>query len=369
MSRILTVNVGSSSVKIAEFSKQETKYEKIHSQTFARKQSEEEEQKRFVDEFSTQEPPLWILHRVVHGGASLKEPLEINEQVEKWIEQFVPLAPLHQKGALAWIRLCKKVFPFARQVALFDTSFYTQLPKVARQYALPSSLSNELEIWRFGFHGLAHQNMYSQWLALHPEKKNESRIISLQLGSGCSVTAILHGQPIDTSMGFTPAEGLMMATRSGDVDPGLLLYLLKIKKFSAENLERILTEESGLLGVSALSADMRVLLASSEVAAQEAIELYCYRIRKYIGAYWAVLGGVDAILWGGGVGENAPFIREKILAPFASLGILIHSDLNQKENGKFASFHQKDSQVALWVVPVDEERAMLQEAMKQIQSF
>lgn len=198
------------------------------------------------------------------------------------------------------------------QVAVFDTAFYAGLPQVAATYALPRSLCAEYGLRRFGFHGLAHDALWRRWRELSGAQQSNSRVISLQLGAGCSITAMRNGKPLDTSMGFSPLEGLVMATRCGDVDPGLIVFLQRAKGLESAALERLLNRESGLLGVSGLSDDMRALLEAHSETARRAVDLYCYRARKYIGAYLMVLEGADAILFGGGVGENAPEVRARI---------------------------------------------------------
>ncbi len=247
------------------------------------------------------------------------------------------------------------------QVAVFDTGFYAALPEVARSYALPQQLVRRLGLRRYGFHGIAHQAMWRRWRQLRPEIAEGGRVISLQLGAGCSITAIANGLPQDTSMGFSPLEGLVMATRSGDLDPGLLLYLLRTEKMSGDELDHLLNQESGLRGMAGEN-DMRKLLASNEPAAQLAIALYCYRARKYVGAYLAVLGGADAILFGGGVGEHAAEIRERILAGMEWAGIVLDRERNLAAVGSEACLSQDDSQVAIWTIPVDEGQLLAEAA-------
>lgn len=296
-----------------------------------------------------------IAHRVVHGGARFTAPCRIDDAVEQEIERLAPLAPLHNPQALAWIRACRALCGAqVPQVAVFDTAFFTALPETARTYALPHALAAQHAIRRYGFHGLAHQAMWQRWCALEPRRAGRGRVISLQLGAGCSISAIADGVPQDTSMGFSPLEGLMMATRCGDLDPGVLLYLQRECGMTPEALDHLLSQASGLLGVSGISADMRVLLASSEPRARLAVDLYCYRARKYIGAYLAVLGGADAILFGGGVGEHAPEIRARILQGLAWAGITIDTTRNHAALGVEARIAHAGSPVAVWALPVNE---------------
>lgn len=306
-----------------------------------------------------------IAHRVVHGGARFTAPCRIDDAVEQDIERLAPLAPLHNPQALAWIRACRAVCGAqVPQVAVFDTAFYAALPAVAHTYALPHALVRQHAIRRYGFHGLAHQAMWQRWCALEPQHAGRrGRVISLQLGAGCSISAIAGGVPQDTSMGFSPLEGLVMATRCGDLDPGVLLYLQRECGMPLEALDHVLSQESGLLGVSGSSADMRVLLASSEPQARLAVDLYCYRARKYIGAYLAVLGGADAILFGGGVGEHAPEIRARILQGWAWAGIALDAARNHAALGVEARIGHAGSPVAVWVLPVNEAAILAQAAL------
>ncbi len=312
-----------------------------------------------------------VVHRVVHGGERLVRSCIIDVEIEAEIRKLASVAPLHNPAALAWIRACRaalgKDLP---QIAVFDTAFYRGLPLVALTYALPRALCERLGIRRYGFHGLAHQAMWQRWRALRSDAGAHARIISLQLGAGCSITAMRDGDPVDTSMGFSPLEGLMMATRSGDLDPGLLLYLQRTLSMSPERMEKLLNKESGLLGVSGTSADMRALLASNEAAARLAVEVFCYRARKYIGAYLAVLGGVDAILFGGGIGENAPEIREKILGGMQWAHLSLDTEANCNAVGMETRISPIGNGCAeIWVIPVDEAVILAEEAQAVLSSI
>lgn len=301
-----------------------------------------------------------VAHRVVHGGPHLLNACVIDAQTEAEIDRLAPFAPLHNPIALAWIRACRDALG-ATQVAVFDTAFYAALPAVAATYALPQALCAQHGIRRYGFHGLAHQAMWKIWQAHHPD---QGKVISLQLGSGCSITATQNGQPLDTSMGFSPLEGLVMATRCGDVDPGIILFLQGNAGLSLDHIEDLLNRQSGLLGISGLSADLRVLLGSQTTAAQLAVDLYCYRARKYIGAYLSVLGGADAILFGGGVGENAPLVRQRILADMAWAGIVLDPERNAKTIAVAGRISADNSNTAVWVTPVDEASILAGEAIR-----
>ncbi len=305
-----------------------------------------------------------VAHRVVHGGERLVRPCAIDANVEAEIERLAPLAPLHNPSALEWMRAARAALgPSVPQVAVFDTAFYAHLPEVAATYALPRHLSARLGLRRYGFHGLAHEAMWRRWCALHPERQGRGRIVSLQLGAGCSITAVRDGRAVDTSMGFSPLEGLVMATRAGDVDPGLLLYLQRAEGMTPERLERLLNEESGLLGLSGTSGDMQRLLGSEEPAARLAVETYCYRARKYVGAFLAALGGAEAILFGGGVGEHAPEVRARILTGLLWMGVVLDATVNRAAVGAEARIGNGFSEIEVWVIPVDEAAILAQEAV------
>jgi acetate kinase len=246
--------------------------------------------------------PQAVAHRIVHGGDCFSQPVRIDAQVIGTIERLSALAPLHNPQALRWVRAALSVWPDASQVAVFDTAFFRDLPRVAGEYALPPRLGTEQGVRRYGFHGLAHQAMWEEWCSLYPGLDRGGRLITVQLGGGCSIAALNQGRPMDTSMGFSPLEGLVMATRSGDVDAAAVPFLQHKLGITGESLVALLNEQSGLLGVSGSDANPSALLASTDPRAQFALDLYCYRLRKYIGAYLAVLGGCDGIVFGGGVG-------------------------------------------------------------------
>jgi len=308
-----------------------------------------------------------IVHRVVHGGAMLTTSCLIDDVIEEEIERLTPLAPLHNPLALVWIRLARSLLgEQVPQVAIFDTAFYRSLPDVAGSYALPRELCRRHGIRRYGFHGIAHRAMWQRWRELRPDVKGGGRVISIQLGSGCSITAIDRGTPVDTSMGFSPLEGLVMATRCGDLDPSIITYLQRQEGLDAEEIDLMLNKQSGLLGLSGESGDMRVLLNSDNPDARLAVGLYCYRVRKYIGAYLAVLGGADAIVFGGGVGENSAQVRMKILQDMEWLGVELATDENNNAVGVEASINTENSRIEVWVIPVDEASVMAREALAML---
>jgi acetate kinase len=267
-------------------------------------------------------------HRLVHGGARYRDPQRVTPEFMSEIEKLTPLDPDHLPAAIRGIKFIAGKFPDVPQVACFDTAFHRTLPQVARMYALPRRLF-EQGIERYGFHGLSYEYIMSELAALEENLAN-GRVIIAHLGSGASMAAVKNGKSVDTSMGFVPLEGLVMATRSGDVDPGALLYLLEQQKMSAKELSTLLNKESGLLGVSASSGDMRELLEKSagDSRAAEAVDLFCYRVKKYIGAYSAVLGGLDLLIFAGGIGERAPAVRRRICEGLDFLGVRLDSAAN-----------------------------------------
>jgi acetate kinase len=358
---ILTVNTGSSSVRLAAFADDSGALMQLVNARYELSATEPEVLlKAFLDANGLGEIKLAV-HRVVHGGMNLTASCLVDEKVEEEIGRVASLAPLHNPNALRWIRVTGDVLGRGvTQVAVFDTAFFKALPEAARVYALPHTLAEKYGLRRYGFHGLAHQAMWRSWHGLQPGAGRGGRIISLQLGAGCSITAIDNGSPRDTSMGFSPLEGLVMATRSGDVDPGLITFLLRQENLTAEQLDELLNEHSGLLGLSGISADIRELIASPDKLSRLALDVYCYRVRKYIGAYLAVLGGADAIVFGGGVGENVPEVREKILSGMEWCGIEIDVKAN-RDALELARISSEKSRVATWVIPVNEAAVLARE--------
>lgn len=312
-------------------------------------------------------------HRVVHGGDRFSEAVRVNASVLAEIERLTELAPLHNRAALAGIRGARASlgadFPM---VAVFDTTFHRAMPAVASMYAIPHDLAARHGIRRYGFHGIAHASMAAGYAALTGRPPEEVRLITLHLGSGCSVTAIRGGRSVDTSMGFTPLEGMVMGTRSGDLDPALVPYLARREGVDADTVEGWLNERSGLLGVSGLSHDMRALLAAAEREpdgrAALAIELFCYRARKYVGAYLAALGGADAVLFGGGIGEQAPDIRARICAGMEWGGLRLDPARNAEAvglaPGQGARIGPEDAGLPAYVIAVDEERWIARETVR-----
>jgi acetate kinase len=293
-----------------------------------------------------------VVHRIVHPGLRLRGHRRIDAATLRAFRRAVPLAPLHLPDALAWIAAAQRLIPRVPQYAVLDTEFFEGLPSAAKVYALPAALSRRLSLRRVGFHGLAHTAMLRTWQARHGRQRLPRRLISLQLGAGCSAAAILDGKPVDTSMGMTPMEGLVMARRSGDIDPGILLYLARFARLSPEALARMLGEESGLLGLTG-SADLRTILERRDPADRLALAIFVQRIRKYLGAYAAVLGGLDAVLVGGGIGEHSALVRAAIFEDLDWLGVRLDLRRNERASG-FARISTASSRAAVFVVPVDE---------------
>lgn len=361
---LLTVNVGSSSVRLVGYDDRDRPLQELHAEHGELAGGHEQAARQLLPEFLARErmqPLDAIAHRVVHGGDYFSAACRLDAQAEAQIEKLDELAPLHNPPALAWIRVARSLFPRVPQVAVFDTAFFAQLPLCARSYALAAPLVERYGLRRYGFHGLAHGYLWRRWQQVRAPGAG-GRIISLQLGSGCSVAAIRDGVPLDTSMGFSPLEGLVMGTRCGDVDAGLVLYLQRQQAWSPESMERWLNEQCGLLGLSGESADVRTLLQSASAGAQRALELFSYRARKYLGAYLAVLGGADAILFGGGVGENAPAVRAQILHGLEWAGVQLDEQRNARVRGEEARIATAESRVDVRVLPVDESSILASEA-------
>jgi len=297
-----------------------------------------------------------VSHRVVHGGEHFSAPVTLNTEVIETIEKLIPLAPLHNPANLEGIYAFLKAYPALRQVAVFDTAFHQTLPAHAYHYAIPLSLKEKYAVRRYGFHGTSHSyvsRMAADSLHLPYERLN---LITLHLGNGASMAAVQNGHCIDTSMGLTPLEGLIMGTRSGDLDPAVIAYLTRCG-FSIREVEHLLNKESGLKGIAGTN-DMREILSMSESGDAHAIlalTMYVYRIVKYIGAYAAILGSVDAIVFTGGIGEHASQIREKICERLALFGIEIDEEKNRCLGAEGGEIHHLGSRSALLVIPTNEE--------------
>lgn len=305
-------------------------------------------------------------HRVVHGGEAYKKPTVITPKVLKTITELSSLAPLHNPPNIEGIKACKKVLPTIPQIAVFDTSFHQTMPEKAFLYALPLELYKKHNIRRYGFHGTSHTYVLQQALKLL-NKKN-AKVITCHLGNGCSVTATLNGKSVDTSMGFTPLEGLMMGTRCGDIDPALPLALIKTLKTTPEKVDQLLNRESGLKGISGKYSDMRDIWATckKDPKSKLAMEIYCYRIAKYIGSYAAALNGVDAIAFTAGIGENAWYIRKMVCDYLTFLGLTLDKKKNLLNKPLITT---PKSKVKVLVIPTNEEKEIAQETARLLKKI
>ncbi len=310
-----------------------------------------------------------IGHRVVHGGETFREPTVIDDEVVAAIRKLIPLAPLHNPSNLLGIEIARTRFPGIPQVAVFDTAFHQTLPPHAFHYATPYHWYSEHQVRRYGFHGTSHHYVAKEaarYLGKSPESVN---LITLHLGNGASVAAVQRGLSIDTSMGLTPLEGLVMGTRSGDIDPALHFFIMRETGMSADELEKSLNSQGGLKGICGLN-DMREIIdqaGSGNDRAKLAIEMFCYRIKKYIGAYIAVLGSVDAIVFTGGIGENASLIRERACEGLEHLGIAIDGAKNEAALGSVAEIQKDGSLMRVLVVRTDEELEIARQTIHAIE--
>jgi len=304
----------------------------------------------------------------VHGGDRFVKSVLIDDDVIAALEDLCEIAPLHNPGAVSGIRAARKILgdgvPMA---AAFDTSFHHTIPEPAALYAIPYDLSLKHKIRRYGFHGLAHQYDILRYAELAGKALQQVSAVTLHLGNGCSATAIRNGQSLDTSMGFTPLEGLVMGTRSGDLDPALVSYLARKERVDAATVESWLNKRSGLLGVSGISNDMRELTAAhqSDPRARLAIDMFCYRARKYLGAYLAALGGVaQAVIFSGGIGENSPLVRRSILDRMEWCGVTVDDMANESVLGNDGKISAANSKLDVFVIHTDEEAIIARETAR-----
>ncbi len=308
-------------------------------------------------------------HRVVHGGARFSSSERITDEVTGAIRDCIPLAPLHNPRNLEGIEIMQGLLPGVPQVAVFDTAFHRTMPDTASTYAIPFALSEKEGIRRYGFHGTNHRYVSLSAATFLKRPAGELKMISCHLGNGASVCAIDHGRSIDTSMGMTPLEGLIMGTRAGDIDPGVLLHLMRQTGMSADRLDTLLNRESGLAGLSGLSGDMREVMSGAEtgnVMCELAVGAFCYRVKKYIGAYIASLGGLDAILFTGGIGENSVEVRARVCQGLEVFGIALSGEANRhgvRERGAVADISESGSRVRILIVPADEEKMIARETI------
>jgi acetate kinase len=310
-------------------------------------------------------------HRVVHGGEAFSESALIDDKVLQGIEDCIDLAPLHNpnniKGILAARELFGKDTP---QVAVFDTAFHHSIPDQAYLYAIPYHLYRRYRIRRYGFHGTSHRYVAFRYRALRSLTREQTNIITLHLGNGCSAAAIQQGKSVDTSMGMTPLEGLVMGTRSGDLDPAVAGLIAAKEGMSSSEVDTLLNTQSGLLGISGLTNDMRELLAELKEHDDRrvglAVEVFCYRARKYIGAYLAAMGGADAVVFTGGIGENSPEIRARICESLEWAGLKIDADRNNEMVGREGAISAEGSKVLAYAIPTDEELLIARDTVRVI---
>ena len=311
-------------------------------------------------------------HRVVHGGEKFKDSVRIDEEVLRGIEDCIDLAPLHNpanlKGVNAATELLGGGIP---QVAVFDTQFHTTMPDVSFLYGIPYAHYRRHKIRRYGFHGTSHRYVSYRYRKMLGIPRDDVKIITLHLGHGCSACAIKNGESMDTSMGFTPLEGLLMASRAGDIDASILEFLGHKEGMTPQELDSMLNKQSGLLGISGLTADMRDLLEEEaehdDRRARLAIEIFCQRVRKYIGAYFVTLGGADAVVFTGGVGENSPIVRRRICAKLESIGLELDETRNQNmHDGEAGEISREGSRLKAYVIPTDEELMIARDTYRVI---
>jgi len=309
-------------------------------------------------------------HRVVHGGERFKESVLITDEVIRAVEDCIDLAPLHNPANLTGISAVRKLFGEGLpQVAVFDTAFHQTLPDHAYLYALPYQFYRRYRLRRYGFHGVSHRYVAYRYRSIRQIPHEATNIITLHLGNGCSATAISAGNSIDTSMGLTPLEGLVMGTRSGDLDPAIVEFVAAKEGFSTREIETLMNKQSGLLGISGLTSDMRELLAEAheqnDRRAMLAIGIFCYRVRKYIGAYLAIMNGADAVVFTGGIGENSWEVRARICDGLQWIGIELDEELNRQHTGGREGLISKEgSRPAVYVIPTDEELLIARDTVR-----
>ncbi len=335
-----------------------------------------EEGFRFILSMPTESPVikssaelLGVGHRVVHGGEAFREPVLIEEKVIETIRELIPLAPLHNPANLLGIEATRKVFPGVRQVAVFDTAFHQSMPPHAFTYALPYSFYALHGVRRYGFHGTSHVWVAKKAAAHLGRPLTSLDLITLHLGNGASATAIRQGLSVDTSMGMTPLEGLVMGTRCGDLDPAVPFYLRRANQMPEGDLEAVLNKASGLKGICGVN-DMREILQMAnrgDPQAQLALEIYCYRIKKYLGAYFAVLGRVDAVAFTGGIGENAAPIRKQCCQGLEALGITVDERKNEEAYEEVLEIQQDSAPVKVLAIRTNEEREIAEQTINAIE--
>ncbi len=307
-------------------------------------------------------------HRVVHGGEMFKESVLIDDVVKEAIEQAFDLAPLHNPPNLRGIEAAQERLPDIPHVAVFDTAFHHSLPPHAYLYGIPNRLYRRHKIRKYGFHGTSHYYVSQQYYKLKEKPKSQTNVITCHLGNGASITAIKGGESVDTTMGFTPLSGMVMGTRSGDLDPSILFYIVEKEELQLNSLHSMLNRKSGLLGISGYASDMRDLISKAKNGdrhCQQAIDVFCYHIKKYVSSYFGVMNGCDAVIFTAGIGENSPLIRKKALENMEYLGIEIDEKKNNEAKPGTASIISSDSsKVDVMVIPTNEELVIAIDAAK-----
>ena len=369
---MLTINAGGSSVRLDVFEEQQQQggdgkpqLKNIHS----KHGKADEDIQQLLKEVSAAAPHIdAVYHRIVHGGPHFTKPTLVDAQSLKLLESLESLDPLHNPPALKWVHEALSAFPSAQQVLTFDTTFFHQLPAEAQLIPLPRMYVDKYELRRYGFHGMAHKSMHEQFAAKCDNRQltRGGRLITMQLGSGCSITCLHDGRVTDTSMGFGPLQGLLMTTRTGDIDPAVLFYLQRQAALSATELESVCYKQSGLLAVSRdESNDMGALLSSHSEAAQQAVSAFCYSLVKYIGAYAAVLGGVDGLCFGGGIGEKGAEVRRRVCERLQWMGVELDEGRNAGLKGS-GRISRDGGKVEVWVIEVDEAAVMVEEGRQAL---
>ncbi len=383
---ILTVNAGSSSVKLISFSgdlKQQVfraevtdigqpnctlkiSLPNLEVQTYAvQAHNQAEATQAILDQLNEKfTRPSAIGHRLVHGGPNFNHPILITEQVIEILSEAIIFDPEHMPAEIELIRMFSQLFGDTPQVACFDTAFSQDMPAIAKLLPLPRKFS-ELGLRRYGFHGLSYEYLLTKFQEMAGELAKNGRVIMAHLGSGASLTALKGGKPLDTSMSFTPASGVLMSTRSGDLDPGIFAFLHQKLGMTAEEFNHIIYFESGLTGISGYSGDMELLIKESvnNPKAAEAVDLFCYQVRKTIGSFSAVLGGVDSLIFSGGIGQNSPVIREKICQGLEYLGITLDKSRNMNQEFLISG---GDSRTGVHVIPTDEAVVIADQTLQTI---
>lgn len=307
-------------------------------------------------------------HRVVHGGEKFKDAVLIDDVVKEAIEQAFDLAPLHNPPNLKGIQAAEERLPDVPHVAVFDTAFHHSIPPQAYLYGIPNRLYRRHRIRKYGFHGTSHYFVSRQYYKLTQKPKGETRVITCHLGNGASIAAIKGGESVDTSMGFTPLSGMVMGTRSGDLDPSILFYIIEKEEIQLNSLHAMLNRHSGLLGLSGYASDMRDLISEAKNGdrrCQQAIDVFCYDIKKYVSSYMGIMNGCDAIIFTAGIGENSSLVRKNALSEMDGVGIILDEEKNEQvKPGEITKISRDDSRVEVYVIPTNEELVIAIDAAK-----